>query len=210
MNRANWSKYGWVLVLLALVALWLRIENQPLGSLAQAAPSEVAAADTPLPPTTMAVVDVAAVYKGYREFNDTMAKIKVDIEEFDAVVKRETEQLKILGDLLKLQTPGSDGYKRIEAEATAKTSDLQTRVAVKKADLLQTEAQVYYDTYQKLQAAVKIIARKKKIGFVLRFNSDDMKRDDRSSILQGVNRAVITYPTDNDITSAVIEELNRT
>jgi Skp family chaperone for outer membrane proteins len=209
MNRTNWTKYGWVLLLLAVGALWLRIENQQIGSSAHAAPSDVAAADAPLAPSTMAVVDVAVIFKGYNHFNSQMKRIKEDIEVFDSFVKRETQELKDLGELMKMQQPGSDDYKRLEAQATAKTTDLQNRVGLKKADLLKDEAEVYYDSYQKLQAAVKIVARKRKIGFVLRFNSDEMKRDDRNSVLQGVNRAVITYPTDNDITAAVLTELNR-
>ena len=209
MSHTNWTKYGWVLVLLAVGALWLRIENQQLGSSAQAAPSDVAAADAPLAPSTMAVVDVAVVYKGYKTFNNDMAKVKEDIEAFDQFVKRETQVLKLMGEQLALLKPGTEEHKRAQDEAAAKTGELQARVGVKKTQLLQTEAEIYFDSYQKLQNAVKIVSRKKKI-FVFRFNSDEMKREDRDSVLQGVNRAVITYPADNDITAAVLEELNRT
>lgn len=210
MNHTNWTKYGWVLVLLAVGALWLRIENQQFGSSAQAAPSDVAAADAPLAPSTMAVVDVAVIFKRYRAFNTEMAKIKEDIEAFDQYVKREVQVLKVMGDELALLKPGSAEHKRLEDEAATKTSDLQAQVTTKKAQLLQTEAETYFDAYEKLQNAVKIVSRKKKIGFVFRFSSDEMKREDRNSVLQGVNRAVITYPADNDITAAVLEELNRT
>lgn len=208
MNRV--SRYGWVLVLIALVALWMRVESQPQGSVVHAAPAAVAPEDLPLPPTTMAVVDVAAIFKGYRAFNDEMAKIKVDIENFDQFVKQETAILKVLSDQLAVLKPDAADYKQLQTEAATKTADLQARVATKKTQLLQTEAETYYDSYKKVEAAVRVIARKRKIGFVLRFNSDDMKRDDRNSVLQGVNRAVITYPTDNDITSQVLAELNRT
>lgn len=210
MHRTNWTKYGWVLVLLAVGALWLRVENQQLGATAHAAPSDVAAADAPLTPSTMAVVDVAVIFKRYRTFNNEMAKIKEDIESFDQYVKREVQVLKVMGDQLALLKPGSDEHKRLEDEAAAKTGDLQAQVTTKKAQLLQTEAETYFDAYEKLETAVKIVSRKKKIGFVFRFSSDEMKRDDRNSVLQGVNRAVITYPADNDITAAVLEELNRT
>ncbi len=208
MNRLNWSKYGWVLVLLALGGLWLRIENQQLGSSALAAPSE--AADAPFPPTSVAVLDVGAIFKGYKQFNDDMAKIKEDIEAFDQFVKRETQVLKAMGDQLAVLKPGSPEHKAVQDDAAAKTGELQARVGTKKTQLLQTEGETYYDAYRKMEAAVKIVARKKKIGFVFRLaSSDDMKREDRNSVLQGVNRALIAYPTENDITAAVLEELNR-
>lgn len=208
MNRSVFARYGWVAVLIAVAALWLRVESGALQAPAAAAPSPPRAEDLPLPPTAMAVADVAAIFKGYRKFNEKMATIKEDIEDFDKQVRARTADLKELGDQLALLKPGSAEHKELEARIAFDSKALQDRVNAKKAELLQTEAEVYYECYLQVQAAVRSVARKRKIDIVLRFSSDDMKRDDRNSVLQGVNRAVIYYPETHDITTAVLSTLN--
>jgi Skp family chaperone for outer membrane proteins len=209
MNPSRFARYGWVLVLLALGALWLRVESGSLHHRATAAPRLPTAEELPLPPTTTAVIDVAVIFKGFRAFNEKMADIKQEIEDFDRHVKERTLELKELGDQLAKLKPGSAEEKDLRARAEFEAKALQDRVTAKKAELLQSEAETYYVCYEKLQVAVRTVARKRKIDIVIRFNSEEMKRDDRNSVLQGVNRAVIYYPETHDITSAVLATLNQ-
>ncbi|WP_254513723.1 OmpH family outer membrane protein [Anatilimnocola floriformis] len=212
MNRYS-SRYGWMLVLLALGGLWLRIESQGQQRLAFAAPTQPNANESaPLPAATIAVVDIAATFKRFRTFNDEMDKLRQKIEDFDRLVKRDVEALNKLTELaerLRQKELGSEEHKQRLAEYDTKSKEVQARVALQKADLLAVEGQVYYDAYRKVEAATKVVARQRKVNLVVRFNSDDMKREDRNSVLQGVNRPVVFHTPELDITEDIIAHLNQ-
>lgn len=158
--------------------------------------------------TQIVVIDIAKIFKGHHRFNQMMADIKKDIEDFDAYVKNETNKLKGMGEALQSYRAGSLEYKQKEEEAARLTSDLQVKVGLKKKELLESEARVYFTVYRQLEQKVAVFAQRNRITMVLRFNSDEMKEDDRNSVLQGVNRAVVYYHPNLDVTNLVLLELN--
>ena len=86
-------------------------------------------------------------------------------------------------------------------------SDLQVGVGLKRKEFLEQEARVYYRVYREIEQTVAIFAQRNRIGLVLRFNGDEMKEDDRASVLQGVNRAVV-YQQGLDITDLILKQCN--
>jgi hypothetical protein len=52
-------------------------------------------------------------------------------------------------------------------------------------------------------------ARQNNISLVLRFSSEPIEPDDRNSVLQGINRAVV-YQNQLNITGHVLKEINST
>jgi Skp family chaperone for outer membrane proteins len=209
MNRSVFARYGWVAVLIAVGALWLRVESGVLPGSASAAPNVLKAEDLPLQPTTMGVIDVAAAFKGCKKFSAMMATIKEEIDVFDKHVEESTQEIKDLDDKIAKAPPGSDEEKELRLRLEFETKALQDRVALKKAEFLQTEAETYYEIYEEMQIAVRAVARRRKIDIVLRYNAEPIKREDRNSVLQGINRAVIIFPETNDITGAVVALLNQ-
>jgi Skp family chaperone for outer membrane proteins len=176
---------------------------------APAGPAGPAAARPAVTAPTVAVIDIARVFKEHNRFNDMMLDIKKDIEDFDAYVKNESSKLKAMSEALATFKPGSLEYKQREEEAARLTSDLQVKVGLKKKELLEQEARVYFQVYRELEQKVAVFAQQYSINMVLRFNSEGMKEDDRNSVLQGVNRAVVYYHPNLDITNYVVAELNR-
>jgi outer membrane protein len=168
-----------------------------------------AAAPTPRAATPIVVIDIAKIFKGHHRFNQQMADIKKDIEDFDAYVKNETGKLKSMGEALQQYRAGSLEYKDKEEQAARLTSDLQVKVGLKKKELLENEARVYFTVYRDLEQKVASFAQANQIMMVLRFNSDEMKEDDRNSVLQGVNRAVVYYNPGLDVTQHLLFELNK-
>ncbi len=182
----------------------------PGGNPAARQPGAVAPAAAASRPatTSIAVIDIAKIFKGHNRFNDMMLDIKKDIEDFDAYVKNETNKLKAMGEAIQQYKTGSLEYKQREEEAARLTSDLQVKVGLKKKELLEQEAKVYFQVYRELEQKVATFAQLHSITMVLRFNSDDMKEEDRNSVLQGVNRAVVYYHPNLDVTNHVLYELN--
>lgn len=155
------------------------------------------------------MIDIAKIFKGHVRFNQMMSDIKKDIEEFDGIVKAETGRLKSMGEQLQSYKTGSLEYKTKEEEIARLSSDLQVKVGLKKKELLEQEARVYYNVYRELEATVGRFAQANRITMVLRFNSEEMKEEDRNSVLQGVNRAVVYYHPNLDVTNYVLFELNK-
>lgn len=189
-------------VLCAQVAL---AQGVPANPAARPAAAVAAPASTP----TIAVIDIAKVFKEHIRFKAMMNDIKKDIEDFDTYVKGETQKLKAMTDTLQQYKTGSLEYKQREEEAARLTSDLQVKVGLKKKELLESEARVYFQVYRELEQSVANFSQANRILMVLRFNSEDMKEDDRNSVLQGVNRAVVYYHPHLDITAYVLQDLNR-
>jgi Skp family chaperone for outer membrane proteins len=167
-----------------------------------------ATAGAELAGTRVAVIDVALIFKHHDRFNGHMSDIKRDIEQFEAYVRDQQNSMKSKAEELKTYNATSPEYRTKETELARLQADLQIKIGQERKKFLEREAGVYYHIYQEIEKSVKAFAQRARIGLVLRFNSEDMKEDDRASVLQGVNRAVV-YNEGLDITPFIIADLNR-
>jgi Skp family chaperone for outer membrane proteins len=173
----------------------------PAGGLARPAAPAAAAG------TNVVVIDVAFIYKNHNRFNATMLDIKTDIEKFEAYVRKKQTDFKSLNEALGQYNAGSPEYKQKEEELARLQSDLQVEVGLKRKEFLQQEARVYYRVYKEIEQEVRTFSERNAIQLVLRYNRDEMKEDDRQSVLAGVNRAVL-YQQGRDITELILGKLN--
>ena len=157
--------------------------------------------------TSVVVIDVAFIYKNHNRFNATMLDIKTDIEKFEAYVRKKQTDFKSLGEALGQYNAGSPEYRQKEEELARLQSDLQVEVGLKRKEFLQQEARVYFRVYKEIEQEVRTFSERNGINLVLRYNRDEMKEDDRQSVLQGVNRAVL-FQQGRDITELILGKLN--
>jgi Skp family chaperone for outer membrane proteins len=155
----------------------------------------------------VAVIDINYVFKNHQGFNARMEGIKREIESFEGELRTQQKEIVDLAQKLNEYNPSSPEYKRIEEEATRDRIDIQAKAQLKKKDILEQEAQYYFEAYQQIQAAVQAIADRHSIGLVLRFDRDVMDPNDRTSVLKGVNRAVVMQ-RNLDITDLVLDSVN--
>ena len=192
-----------LVVPVALVAQLFGQAGPPAGG-----PVRPAAPAAPAAGTSVVVIDVAFIYKNHNRFNATMLDIKTDIEKFEAYVRKKQTDFKSLGEALGTYNAGSQEYKQKEEELARLQSDLQVEVGLKRKEFLQQEARVYFRVYKEIEQEVRIFAERNGIHLVLRYNKDDMKEDDRASVLQGVNKAVV-FQQGRDITELILKALNQ-
>jgi Skp family chaperone for outer membrane proteins len=168
----------------------------------------IAQASAPAPTgTSVAVIDIAFIFKNHVRFNGQMNDMKRDIEAFDASIRAEQANFAKKREQLAQFNPSSPEYKKAEVELAEIKSDLDIKVAVKRREFLEQEAKVYYGIYREIEESVAIFAQQNRIGLVLRYSGDEMKPDDRASVLQGVNRPVV-YQDRLDITQHILGRLN--
>ena len=166
------------------------------------------AAAAPAPAgTSVVVIDIAFIFKNHNRFNAAMQDIKTDIEQFEAHVRKKQGEFKVQGEALQQYKAGSPEFRQKEEELARLQSDLQVEVALKKREFLEQEARVYYRVYKEIEQEVSVFSQRYRISLVLRYNRDEMKENDRTSVLQGVNRSVV-FQTGLDITEPILKQLN--
>jgi Skp family chaperone for outer membrane proteins len=176
------------------------------GAVRPAAPAP--ASPPPVSGTSVVVIDVANIFKNHIRFNDKMKEIKAEIDAFEASIRAEQTKFKQKGEGLQQWNPSSPEYKKLEEELARMQSEVQVQVGLKRKTFLEQEAREYYKTYKEIEQSVAVFAQQNRIGLVLRFNGDEMKPDDRNSVLQGVNKAVV-YHDRLDITEWILRDLNK-
>lgn len=154
----------------------------------------------------IAVIDISHIFKNHGKFTALADKIKADIKAFEDHINSERAKLTEERKKLDLYKPGTPDYKRVEETLARMTSELQVQAALKRKTVLESEAQLYYDTYGEIQGAIRTVAQKYNIGLVLRFNSKPIDPNDRSDVLNGINRPVV-YQNGIDITQPVMDLL---
>jgi Skp family chaperone for outer membrane proteins len=162
----------------------------------------------PLPGTSIALVDMNAVFNNHLRFKAAMEDLKNDIKTYEATLtQRQRDAAQISEQLGGYQT-GTPEYKQLEGQLAQASADLQVDVALKRKEFLEREAKVYYYAYMEVVDQVTAFSQRNGIALVLSYNGEQINPQDRGSVLQGVNRAVI-YQKSLDITSNVLDMLNR-
>jgi Skp family chaperone for outer membrane proteins len=204
----NWTKYGWVFVLIALGALWLRVVGEAEQKSAFGAPIEGEKA-LQHQPTAVATLDIERVWDKYTEYMDKAAEVKNVQAAFDEEYKREIKAIDEVYDEHKMQEDGSEAKATLKLKYTQMAFALKTRVELKNAEINRLEAELWHDYYLNISRAVEFVAKQQKIDLVVTKRSTEMNRSDQQSVLKVTNRQVIFGSPGVDISDAVIAHLNK-
>lgn len=159
--------------------------------------------------TNVAVIDIGFIFKNHNAFNARLKEINSRGEELEAWVKQQQRDLTNMRQKLQTYTAGSPEYAKTEEEITKLIAANDLTLRRQKTDLLNDEAQLYYNTYTQIEQVINAFAQRARIGLVLKYNSEPVKPDDRNSVLQYINRPVV-YHHRLDITKEILAELNVT
>jgi Skp family chaperone for outer membrane proteins len=156
----------------------------------------------------IAVVDISYLFKNHAGFKAKMEEMKKQVQEYDTELRGTQQALSQERERLSQFRPGSPEYDKFERELADKAAKLQVDMQLKKKDFLEREAKVYYQVYVEIYQQVREFADMNGIDMVLRHTGDEIDPNDRNSVLQGVNRALV-YHRDLDITGQILDRLNR-
>lgn len=158
--------------------------------------------------TTTAVIDISQVFEKHERFQADMQSLKKQVEEFEGFLRGEQQKMQGMRTELEAYAPGSAQFKAGEEKMAKFQADLNVKMGVQRREFLEKEARVYFDTYNEVYQKISEFCDKNGIQLVLRFNNEEMKPEDRGSVLQGVNRAVV-FQRNLNITKFIIDEVNR-
>jgi len=155
----------------------------------------------------VAVVDIGLIFKEHVGFKNKMEDIKKDLEAYDTQMRGQAKRMEELRNQLGQYNPGTPNYKSIEEEMARLRKDLEVDAELKRKEILEREARVYYDVYNEVVNHIRYFANRNGIALVLRFNSEAIEPSSRASVLQGVNRAVV-FQQNLNITRDILDQLN--
>jgi len=158
---------------------------------------------------SIALLDVNYIFKNHARFKDQMQDMKADVQRAEEKVKAERDRLNKLAEGLQEFRKGTQDYKNMETELAKGQADLAVQVNIQKNEFLQREATIYHNVYQEILQATDYYCKQNGVDMVLRFNGDpvDVQRPD--SVLNFINKPVVWYQKNLDITPTILADLNR-
>lgn len=155
----------------------------------------------------VAILDVAKVFKQNQEFDSQMKAIKAEAETLKGQITQQQDAIKASAQKVTEYEIGSPNRNKMELELEQQQTALRTKARQAEANLLNREARIYYETYQKMQGIVSSVAAQNGISLVLRFDSEKIDPTNRAEVIKGVNRAVV-YHRQLDLTKMVSNAMN--
>lgn len=156
------------------------------------------------------LIDMAHVFKEYKKFEALREDLKSEIQKSDQQAQQMAQQAKTLQGQLKEYKEGSPDYVRVEKQILSLSSDFETFRKSAQREFLRKESQIYKTIYLETADAVEKYAKYYKYTLVLRFNRQELEESQNpQEILQRMNRQVVYYTDSDDITTPVLDFLNK-
>lgn len=165
-------------------------------------------------PHKVGLIDMGYVFKNYEKFKTLRADLEAEMKqvvEKDQVdsqkIKKLQSDLQLLG---KTHNESSPEYQRKEKELADAVASYQTSRKLLERDFMRKEAEIFKTTYLEVADFVKKYAEWRHYTLVMRFNRDEI--DDSQNIqetMQQMNRQVIYYQPQDDISDEIIKYLNQ-
>jgi outer membrane protein len=179
----------------------------PQASLAQTQPRSPA---NPAAPHKIGLIDMAQVFKSYKKFEAMREELKGELQKSEDQFKRMTDVIRKEQSELKNYKQGTEEYANIERTLTDHTTKAAAFQKTQQRDLVRREAAIYKTIYLEVADAVQKCAASQNYTLVLRFSRDEVDSSDTpEDVMRGLNRQVVYYRPNDDITNAIIGYLNR-
>lgn len=160
-------------------------------------------------PHQVALIDLAHIFQNYEKFKDQTQSLKTAAENAQAQAVQMGEAMKAKQQALQALNPGSPDYAALESELFAMQGKLQAFQQVEQREIVRKQADLYKQIYLDVQKATSEYAKYYEYTLVLRFNRQQANEtNDPQQIIQGLNRQVVFYQTNDDITDQILDYLN--
>jgi Skp family chaperone for outer membrane proteins len=158
------------------------------------------------------LVDLTFVFQQHPGFRQQLEGIKGQVEAFERDAQRQRAHIDGQRERLATYRAGSPEYRRLDEAITKQSANLRVQMALKRKDIMEQEAAVYYRTYLEVIQVVQSIATSRGLELVLRFERDGTNpaaATDPQQTIKLVNRPVV-FHEQLDISQLVVQELHRT
>ncbi|MBX3441192.1 MAG: OmpH family outer membrane protein [Planctomyces sp.] len=170
---------------------------------------QAASGAKPASPHQVGLIDMAYVFKNYDKFKASTEQLQADIKAADDQAKAMVEGMKQLQERLGSLQKGSPDHKKAEEAIITAQTKLETFRKTSQLDFLRREADVYKTVYLEVQKTVEQYARAYNYTLIMRFNRAPVEdADNPQEIIQSMNRQVVFYRGEDDLTDPILKYLN--
>lgn len=164
----------------------------------------------PAQPHKIGLIDMAHVFQEYEKFKVLRLDLKSEIEKSDTKAKSFMAQSQTIQAQLKELKSGSPQYVKYEKQLLQLKADFDGYRTSAQRDLMRAESKIYKQVYMDVSAAVKEYCKHYDYTLVMRFNRKSVNgSEDPNDIVQGMNRQVVFFQAQDDITDRVLLYLNK-
>jgi outer membrane protein len=158
------------------------------------------------------LVDMAEVFQGYKKFEDLRTELSAEIEKSDAEAKLMVEKMqKMQTEIQELKlAPGTPQYDQAEKQLLDAKGEFEAFRAATQRKLARRESEMFKVIYADTTSMVKKYAEYAKYTVVIRFDRKDIDENTPpAEAVQRMNKQVVYYRADDDITDVVLSTLNK-
>jgi Skp family chaperone for outer membrane proteins len=159
--------------------------------------------------TNIVLLDVPYIFKNYPRFKQMSEDFKNEVERIGTDFNRERDSLRKMAEKLDNFVKGSQDYKQLEEEIAKRDADLSVKVQLQKKTFLEREAKIYQTIYQEIEQEVNAYCVANNVDIVLKFNGEPVDINKPDSVLNNINRDVVWYSQNRNITLVILDSLNR-
>ncbi|MHC4879198.1 MAG: OmpH/Skp family outer membrane protein [Planctomycetota bacterium] len=184
-------------------------------SLAAAAPATAqnATAQNAAPakelPAKIGLIDMAKVFQQYEKFKDLTEGLNAEGKARAEDRKKIAEQAQKVAEEIKAFKQGTPKYIELEAQFAQLQSQFAAQEKLDKVNFNRKQADVFEKTYIEVTNVIGIYAKHFEYTMVIRFNSEPLDTENPQKLASGLNKLVVYHRPQDDITTAVVEYLNR-
>lgn len=157
--------------------------------------------------TNICLVDISKLFKANTSFNEQMAALKAEADQFQAQLQEAQQKLTLMSEQLRQIDAATPDYKTKETEIAQQSAKWEVDRRSRVRDLMMRESNLHYETYKQINELIGQYCAETGTRIVLRFSSEPMKLEDPESIMQAFNNSVIYYAPQRDITSQIIQRM---
>lgn len=195
------------------VGIQLPARGQETAAPRPAAPkAAAAAATTERAPSRIGLIDMAKVFEGYSKFKVLRDELAAEIERSDAEARVMVEKMQGMQKEMQESglAPGSAEYEAKEKQILDAKGEFEAFRAATQRKLARRESEMFKEIYADTTAMIRKYAEWAEYTVVIRFDSKDIEDDTApAEAVQRMNKQVVYYQPDNDITGVVLQSLNK-
>ncbi|WP_425617240.1 OmpH family outer membrane protein [Anatilimnocola sp. NA78] len=208
-GQTSLSRYGWLLALLAIFALWLRVESTPAISTAHAGNEDQKKSERAADASSIGVVDIAKAVAGYQKYLKTAATIQKQRDEYNEDRARQTAEAESLYQDYKQLDEKSDEGLRLKRQLERIAQDMvDAHEKFRREDTARTYQNIS-SCYEDLLRAADLVKKDKKLDIILNSYEPDFDPSKSADVFFRSYRTVVRYDESLDITKDVIAYLNK-
>lgn len=160
-------------------------------------------------PHKVALIDMAYVFKNYKKFEVLREDLKLEVGQGEETAKAKAEEIKSLQAKMKAFQESSPEYTKAEEQLAKKSAEFEAFRRAAQRDFLKKESQIYHTVYMDVADMVSRYAKHYNYTLVMRFSREDLDTENAQKLIEGMNRQVVYYREEDDITDTVTDVLNR-